>query len=517
MTELLITMRESLTYQRYLNICLISSILLFMGACGEHDKSPAKLPNIVIIFADDLGYGDLGSYNKNSLIPTPNLDKLAKQGIRLTDAYCPVSVCSPSRFALMTGSYPFRSWKKKGVMSNYEPSMIPKGQLTLPQMLQEAGYTTAGFGKWHLGASFPTLDGKEPAGYGKFKAENNGANLDLNRPIWDGPVDHGFTHWYGFSCASECWIMEGQEIVAALEHEFYNIESAQNKEHIKNIPADTYLPLIVEKSTQFLEKHVATNEKRPFFLYFAPYVPHIPLSVGKKFRGTTKAGLYGDYVHELDTYIGQLLDTLDSLQQTENTIVLFASDNGSQFEVTSDTIDMTTASNSLGDVIKKGQDPNAHYPNGALRGTKWTAWEGGVRTPFIARWPGHFPKNVKSNQLFALNDVMATLASVIGFGLPNDTAMDSYDQLSVLMGKEGNIRKSVVTRSSKGRFGLREGQWKYLEPKDENTEGELYDLLNDISESENLFDKNSQLAEQMKETLKEIIDSKRTNTSESYR
>ena len=131
-------------------------------------------PNVVIIMADDLGYGDLQSYNKNSLIPTPNLDKLASEGIRFTDAYCPVSVCSPSRFALMTGTYPFRSWKKSGVMANYEPSLIQPGQLTLMQMLQQKGYTTAGFGKWHLGTTFPTLDGKKPAGYGKFKAENNG-------------------------------------------------------------------------------------------------------------------------------------------------------------------------------------------------------------------------------------------------------------------------------------------------------------------------------------------------------
>ena len=149
-------------------------VLLFIGSCHKKEKTADPLPNIVVILADDLGYGDLGSYNKNSLVRTPNLDKLASQGIRLTNAYCPVSVCSPSRYALMTGSYPFRSWKKSGVMSNYEPSMMAKGQLTLPQMLQRSGYVTAGFGKWHLGASFPTLDKKKPVGYGMFKAEHNG-------------------------------------------------------------------------------------------------------------------------------------------------------------------------------------------------------------------------------------------------------------------------------------------------------------------------------------------------------
>ncbi|MGB5820662.1 MAG: arylsulfatase [Saonia sp.] len=495
-------------------IASLTVVLLVINSCKK--KEEHVFPNIVIILADDLGYGDLGSYNQKSLIPTPNLDRLAAEGIRLTDAYCPVSVCSPSRFALMTGSYPFRSWKKSGVMSNYEPSMMAPNQLTLPQMLQKAGYTTAGFGKWHLGASFPTVDGKKPIGYGKFKAKDNGANLDLSKPITDGPADHGFEHWYGFSCASECWVMDGNEIVAALQHDFYHIDSAPNKDHIEIIPSDKYLSMITEKSSQFLEQHKASNKDRPFFLYFAPYVPHIPLSVSEAFKGTTKAGLYGDYVHELDTYIGELLNTLDSLQQVQNTIVIFASDNGSQFEVTGTNIDLTTASNSPEDVLKKGQDPDAHFPNGALKGTKWTAWEGGVRTPFIARWPGHFPENAKSGQLFALNDVMATLASVIDFELPDDAAVDSYNQRSVLEGKDENIRKSVLIQSSKNQLGLRKDDWKYIEPKGEDTEGELYHLKDDVSESKNLYKKYPKVVLELKEHLKTITHSDVSNMEDGY-
>lgn len=486
-------------------ITLLTVLLLGISSCKKNEEP--VLPNIVIILADDLGYGDLGSYNPKSLIPTPNLDRLASEGVRLTDAYCPVSVCSPSRFALMTGNYPFRSWKQSGVMSNYEPSMIAANQLTLPQMLKKAGYTTAGFGKWHLGASFPTLDGEKPTGYGKFKAEANGANLDLNKPITDGPVDHGFEHWYGFSCASECWVMKGNEIVAALQHDFYNIDSVSNKDHIQIIPSDKYLQRITEKSSRFIEEHIKTNTK-PFFLYFAPYVPHIPLSVSEEFKGTTKAGLYGDYVHELDTYIGKLLNTLDSLQQAQNTIVIFASDNGSQFEVTGTHIDLKKASNSPENVLKKGQDPDAHFPNGALRGTKWTAWEGGVRTPFIARWPGHFPKNTEYDQLFTLNDVMATFASIIDFELPANAAVDSYDQRSVLEGKETIIRKSVLVQSSGNQLGLRQGDWKYIEPKDGDAEGELYNLKDDISESNNLYKKYPKLVLELKEHLQDITKSK---------
>jgi len=486
---------------------LLFMISLLVTSCKKKEgKNFDIYPNVVIIMADDLGYGDLESYNKNSLIPTPYLNKLASEGIRLMDAYCPVSVCSPSRFALMTGSYPFRSWKKSGVMSNYEPSMIKPGQLTLMQMLQKKGYTTAGFGKWHLGASFPTLDGKKPAGYGKFKAENNGANIDLGKPISDGPVDHGFDHWLGFSCASECWVLEGKKVMGILQHDFYNVDFAQNKEHLKVIPRDQYLSLITDKSSQFMEQHIAENKNKPFFLYYAPYVPHIPLAASKDFIGSTDAGLYGDYVHELDFYIGKLLKTLDSLKLTENTIVLFTSDNGSTFTETSRDTDFSEVSNSLSEMEIKVANQLVHHPNGQLRGTKQTAWEGGVRTPFIARWPGHFPQGAVSKQVFALNDIMATLASVLNYDLLENEGVDSYNMLPVLKGLEGENRKSVVIQSGGGVKGLRMGDWKYIEPNNSNEgSGELYDLEKDIQESENLIDKLPSKVEEMKIELNNIV------------
>ena len=471
-------------------------------------------PNILIILADDLGYGDLQCYNSKSLVPTPNLDRLAAEGIRLTDAYCPVSVCSPTRYSLMTGQYPWRSWKKSGVMANYEPSMIDSAQLTLPEMLQEAGYTTAGFGKWHLGATFPTTDGEKPVGYGKFRADDNGANLALDQPITDGPLDHGFEHWLGFSCASECWILEDNPVMGAIQHDLYTIEAARNTEHLKLIPLEDYLPFITEKTLNFLQQQATGQSNQPFFLYFAPYVPHIPLSVSKEFLGSTKAGEYGDYVHELDHYIGKILNTLDSLQLTENTIVLFASDNGSQFTATSNKMDLSNASNNPESNTESKQDDDVHHPNGRLRGTKWTAWEGGVRTPFIARWPGHFPSGAKSNQLFALTDIMATLAAVINYRLPENAAVDSYNLLPVLRGKDKNIREKVVIQSNKNALGLRSGKWKYIGAGDyqpENPgdpEGELYDLSEDASESVNLYLKYPKVAEKMKKELEGILNSK---------
>tara|TARA_R110002051_G_scaffold13808_7_gene45659 strand:- start:3665 stop:5188 length:1524 start_codon:yes stop_codon:yes gene_type:complete len=496
---------KHLKFSKYLFSSLFFVGFLLVSSCVKDKEKPKALPNIILILADDLGYGDLGSYNVKSLIPTPNLDKLASEGISFTNAYCPVSVCSPSRYALMTGTYPFRSWKKSGVLSNYEPSMIDDGQLTLPKMLQQAGYATAGFGKWHLGATFPTLDGLKPTGYGEFKTDNNGKNIDLGKPISNGPVDMGFENWFGFSCASECWVMDGNTIVAALQHDFYNIDSAVGKEHIEIIPSNEYLKLLTKKSIGFLSQRFRSVDENPFFLYFAPYVPHIPLSVSDEFIGTTEAGAYGDYVSELDSYIGEILDTLERSEQADNTIIIFASDNGSQFERTGVNIDNTNPNNNLGDVKIKTQNSNEHHPNGNLKGSKWTIWEGGVRMPFIVKWSSKIPSGIKSNKIFALNDVMATLSSIIEYDLPNNAAVDSFDQTLNFMGKDRNIRKSVVVQSSKNQMGLRKGDWKFIAPDNGELQGQLYNLLEDASESNNLINSNTDLANEMQNELLGII------------
>ncbi|WP_051941756.1 sulfatase family protein [Maribacter forsetii] len=490
--------------RKYCFSSVLALCILVFTSCKEEKVESSKLPNIILILADDLGYGDLGSYNDQSLVPTPNLDKLASEGISFTNAYCPVSVCTPSRYALMTGTYPFRSWKKSGVLANYEPSMISDGQLTLPKMLKEAGYMTAGFGKWHLGANFPTLDGLKPAGYGQFKSENNGKNIDLSKPIENGPVDKGFENWYGFSCASECWVMEGNNIVAALQHEFYNIDAAKGKEHIEIIPSNEYLKLLTKKSIAFLSQRFRSTDKNPFFLYFAPYVPHIPLSVSDEFIGKTKAGTYGDYVAELDTYIGQILDTLESSGQADNTLILFASDNGSQFERTGIYKNNANPSNDLASVKEKHNDPEEHHPNGNLKGSKWTIWEGGVRMPFIAKWPGKIPTGMKSDKIFALNDVMATLGALVNYDLPENVAIDSYDQSLNFLGKENNIRNTVVVQSSNGQMGLRKGDWKYVQPNENDLQGQLYNLAEDESESNDLINEHFELVEEMKKELLEI-------------
>ena len=386
--------------------------------------------------------------------------------------------------------------------------MIDNALLTLPEMMQAHGYATAGFGKWHLGTQFPTLDGEKPAGFGQFRADDNGANLDLQQPVRDGPLDHGFAQWYGFSCASETWILDGNAITGAIGHDLYTIEATPNQEQIQVIPLEEYLPHITDKSIDFLKTHQASSEKQPFFLYFAPYVPHIPLAVHPDYRGRTEAGLYGDYVLELDQYVGQLIETLDSLDLTDNTIVVFASDNGSQFEFTSRELDMTKASNSPSDRLAIRDSTQAHRPNWPLRGTKWSIYEGGVRTPLIARWPGHFPAGASSDQLIGLNDLMATFAAVLEYSDMPDQVWDSHNLLAAFLGKtEEKIRHEILVQSSKGEFGIIAGKWKYIPPsnKQEQRLGELYDLDSDPSEQHSRLQEHPELTQRLQLRLDSLI------------
>ncbi|MEM9830263.1 MAG: arylsulfatase [Bacteroidota bacterium] len=487
---------------------LFISIFLFLLQKSAIEQE-LNHPNILIILADDLGYGDLGVYNSHSLIPTPNLDRLASEGIRLTDAYCPVAVCSPTRYSLMTGRYSFRSWKNS-VMANYEPSLIEDELLTLPEMLQEAGYSTAGFGKWHLGTTFPTLDGEKPVSYGKHRDENNGANLDLNKLVRGGPIDHGFDHWLGFSCASECWILEDKQVIGYLKHDFYTVEAASGYERLRSFALEEYLPYLTEQTIDFFENN--SSAENPFFVYYSPYVPHIPLAVNEPFIGKTKAGLYGDYVHELDYSIGLVLDALDTLGLSENTVVLFASDNGSHFAYASSEIAMETAVNAPFSVDTAALTGPLHYPNAPLRGTKRDVWEGGVRTPLLARWPGHFPKGETNSELFALNDVLATLAALVDYQLPNHSAQDSYNLLPVLEDKRENIRESVVVQSSNKTYGLRHGKWKFIQEV-EGQKPQLYDLSQDESETTNVYASYPEVAKTLEQKLYELLDSERTAPS----
>jgi arylsulfatase A-like enzyme len=466
----------------------IAGLFLWLSAvCGVGVHGAAPLPNLVFVLADDLGTGDIAALAPASKVPTPNLDRLVREGRHFNNAYCPVSVCSPSRYALMTGRYPWRSYKKTGVLGNWEPPLVADGILTLPAMLRSAGYATAGFGKWHLGATYKTLDGNPPVGAGAFSAPYTGINIDLAQPITGGPLDRGFERWHGFITASEQIIFEGNRAVATLGSENYPPLKIPGFEKLSRIQLADYSGDITDRTVAFLRERVGQRE--PFFCYYAPYVPHLPLAVRAEFSGKTRAGDYGDYVHQLDSDIGRLLAALDETGAAKNTLVLFASDNGSHWRATGE----------------------GHRPNGALRGTKHQVWEGGTRTPFILRWPGRVPAGSASAQLLALNDVLATLATLVGYKLPPGVGADSLDLLQLWLGeREEPIRASVITRESGPRYAIREGAWKYIAPGKQGAPAELYDLAADPGEETNLAGNEPARASTLAEKLAAELQGART-------
>ncbi len=493
-------------------ITLALSFLIQIQCTSAIDQSNLQIldpPNIIIILADDLGYGDLGCYNPGSHIATPNLDQLASEGMRFTNAYCPSAVCSPTRYALMTGNYPWRSWNKTGVMRNYEPSMMADTLLTLPMMLQKEGYHTAGFGKWHLGTTFATTDGEKPIGFGQFYAEENGANLDLTAPLNDGPLDHGFDQWLGFSCASECWVFENRKVFGAIQHEKYNYTAAKGLDEIEEIPLEKYLSFITQKTIKYLENQ--STEPQPFFLYFAPYVPHVPLAVEAPFQGKSTAGRYGDYVQELDHYVGQILKTLNELALTENTLIVFASDNGSQYVKINQATDLDTAYSPKKEIISFDQR-DFHYPNRPFRGNKWTVYDGGVRTPLIIKWPGgQIASGSTTDQLCLLNDIMPTLGDIIDAEQKNNLASDSYSLKPAITGGSEDVRKTVILQSAGRRMAVRNKGWKYICTVDfekmqfSSTDAELYNLQTDPSERINLIQHEQERAESLRNELEDLV------------
>ncbi len=436
-----------------------------------------------------MGVGDIKSFNPDSKIPTPNLDKLAADGMIFSNAYCPDSVCSPSRYAAMTGRYSWRTHLKEGVLKNWANPLIEDGRTTLPSMLRKAGYKTAGFGKWHLGANFSTFDSKPPIGEGKFEDANLGANVDINASVLGGPIARGFDRWWGVSSPAETLIMNQDKVVAYISDKA--AVKVPGLENLKPIKVSEFLPEILHQTSEYL-KTVAEDARngKPFFIYFAPYVPHIPLAVEASFKGKTDAGEYGDYVHELDTYIGSLLNLLEENGLSQNTLIIFASDNGSQFKETG---------------------KSKHRPNGIYRGGKWSVYEGGVRTPLIMRWTGKIASGSINTQLTALIDILPTCAELTKQKIPEGDAEDGVSIYQSLLGMtEGkDFREFLVVKSSSMTFGIRKGKWKYIRnvktSNRNSAKDELYDLKSDPTESNNLLKECPDIAQTLQKELEKVL------------
>lgn len=421
-----------------MNRLLATSCFLILCNALAAEAPP---PNIVVILADDLGYGDLGCYNPESKIPTPHLDRLAREGLRFTDAHSPSAVCTPTRYGLLTGRYPWRTRLKSGVIGPWGEPLIEKDRLTLPAMLRNRGYSTAAIGKWHLGMVWPTKDGKPPS-----SRNDPHSNVDFSRAITEGPTTRGFDTYFGTDVPNFppfCFIENDRTLgdPTELAHTGdFNIPGPA----LSGWRAAGILPELTRRAVRTVE--TATAEKRPFFLYFALTSPHYPVSPAPEFRGKSGAGEYGDFVVQTDWVVGQVAEVLARTGAADNTLLIFTSDNGPE-------IDGEVGIGAFQRIREFG-----HASMGKLRGVKRDAWEGGHRVPFIARWPGRAPAGKTSDQFLILTDLMATCATITGSPLPADAAEDSVDILPALIG--GTVgREAGVTVGISGKAALRQGDW----------------------------------------------------------
>lgn len=417
------------------------------GAASGKAQTPkaGEPPNIVLILCDDLGYGDVGCYNAESKIPTTHMDRLASQGIRFTDAHAPAAVCSPSRYGLLTGQYPWRTRPQGGALGIWAGPIIAADRPTVPGVLRRKGYATACIGKWHLGWTWPTRDGKPPR-----TGADGLSNVDFTKPIADGPTAHGFDTYFG-TCVPNyppyCFIENDRTVGLpdrpCKEFEFPGPGLAGWRQ-------EEILPTLTSRAVQYIEN--ASKTKRPFFLYLPLTSPHHPVLPTPVFQGKSHAGAYGDFVTQTDWTIGRVLAALDRTGLADKTVVIVTSDNGP--ELTRKTPRFTVLENGAYDRIQT----YGHASMGLLRGAKYDAWEGGHREPFIARWPGRIEPGTVSDQLICLTDMMATLAAAAGATVPAGAGEDSCNVLPALLGGK-SPRTSAVLQSSGAVLAMQRGDW----------------------------------------------------------
>jgi len=439
-------------------------------------------PNIIFILADDMGYGDPHCYNEESKIPTPNMDRLAAQGVCFTDAHSGSSVCTPTRYGIITGRYSWRTSLQRGVFGGYSRPLIEPGRMTVASLLKQYGYGTACVGKWHLGMVWSGADDAEP---------NSDEKVDFNKPIKGGPGSVGFDYYYGISASLDMppyvFIENDRTVALPTEHkpkEGVVREGAKDP----NFKFEEVLPTLTKKAVEYITNHVAKTPDKPFFLYFAPNSPHTPVAPADFVKGKSKAGPYGDFVFETDWAVGEVMKVLDQHKLRDNTLIIMTSDNGS---------------------TNKPMDEYGHLPNGRLRGRKSTIWEGGHRVPFIARWPAQIKPGSISNEVIWLGDFMATCAAIASADLANDAAEDSGNILPALLGQklEKPMREAIVHHSIDGMFAIRQGKWKLIlgrgsggwEGKGTPTDpqGQLYDMEKDPAEADNLYAKHPKIVERL--------------------
>jgi arylsulfatase A-like enzyme len=451
-----------------------------------------RAPNIVYILADDFGYGDLHALNpQRGKIATPHLDRLASQGMAFLDAHSGSSVCTPTRYGLLTGRYAWRTRLQRGVLDGSDdPPLIEKNRLTVPSFLKQYGYATAAIGKWHLG--FDSQLPKEVVGTSAKPSKSNrgkkgDAGLPVGAKIIEGPITRGFDYFWGCSNART---MSGL---------------IENDMVIESIEPMAMLPRLGQRAVNYIhESGPHAKLGKPFFLYVPLTSPHTPIVPSAEWQGKSGLGSYADFVMQTDAVVGDLMTAIDQAGIAKNTIVVFTADNG--------------CSPAAG---TKELEKQGHFASGPFRGYKADIWEGGHRVPFLVRWPEAVRAGSVSSQTICHVDWLATCAEILEAKLPDSEAVDSVSILPALLGSETPpLREAVVHHSIDGMFSIRQGKWKlelcpgsggWGAPKDTDASKQglpsyqLYDLDVDASETKNVYAENPRVVEKLTKLLEQYV------------
>jgi len=483
------------------NVFICLAAILALELITETVSAVDHQPNIVVILADDFGVGDIQAHFPAHPIPTPNLDRLVRQGMSFTDAHSPSAVCSPTRYGLLTGRYAWRTRLQEWVLAAYEPPLIAADRLTLPEFLATQGYRTACFGKWHLGWDWP---GKQPARMLEPRNAQWTMDWEFTRPISGGPTARGFDTYFGVDLPNmPPFTYIEQDRIVGQPTDNYEPDPTEGVFLPKSGPMapgwrmKDILPEITSRAARHI-RHKAAGDK-PFFVYVALTSPHEPVVPTERFRGQSGIAPVADFLMETDWAVGEVLRAIDDSGVTDKTIVMFTADNGHSHYTGWD------------ELVAAG-----HRPSGPYRGHKGDIWEGGHRVPLIVRWPGRVAPGSRSDSLVCLTDLFATCADAVGAPLPSAAGPDSFSFMPSLIGTPADhSRTTLVSHSNDGEFAYRDGSWKLVlrnrGPSLHECRGlartmELYNLSADVGETNDLVSRHPDIVSRLKADLQVVIE-----------
>ncbi|MFK5973476.1 MAG: arylsulfatase [Flavobacteriaceae bacterium] len=498
-----------------LALLLINCVLLIFLSCSEQKKVSVvdeKLPNIIYVLADDLGYGDIGAFNTEGKIRTPHIDALASDGMKFTDAHTSSAVCSPTRYGILTGRYNWRSPLKQGVLTGKSKALIPKDRSTVPSMLKKAGYHTAFIGKWHLGWDWALKDSTNRGGEGWNAKDFD--NIDFTGPVTNIPNDLGFDYAYGHSgsldMAPYVYVENGKVTaeVNTITEDLGKYTWWRKGPTAADFVHEDVTPNFFRKSFDYIKKQA--NGEQPFFLYLALPSPHTPIVPTQEWLGKSGINPYADFVMQIDAFMGRLNAILIKEGIADNTIVIFTSDNGcspqADFKV----------------LAEKGHNPSHIY-----RGHKADIYEAGHRVPFIVKWPKKIKPGSVSDKTICTTDLFATCADIVSIEVKENEGEDSFSMRPLFQDPNASnyLREATVHHSINGSFAIRKQNWKLIfcpgsggwsDPKPNSEEVkklpkfQLYDLEKDPAEEQNLFGQHTEVSGELKQLMVSYIENGRS-------